>query len=177
MIPFSEMRRIHDIQTRLRTGDIAASDRLDAPTLAYLEHPTDSAARERFRQFLILAANTGVIPAERETFASHAQNPFQRVAYWITRSDYRQWRERCPPSLLSEMTLIYRWLEKPPSGKREILKAGVEWRNTHPGESRRSLKTALAAQFDIEIKDYWIDLIMDNTTDIPRSRGGRSDPP
>ena len=32
---FSEMRRIHDIQTRLRTGDIAASDRLDAPTLAY----------------------------------------------------------------------------------------------------------------------------------------------
>ena len=75
------------------------------------------------------------------------------------------------------MALIYRWLEKPPSGKREILKAGVEWRNTHPGESRRSLKTALAAQFDIEIKDYWIDLIMDNTTDIPRSRGGRSDPP
>ena len=89
---FSEMRRIHDIQTRLRTGDIAASDRLDAPTLAYLEHPTDSASRERFRRFLTLAANTGVIPAERETFASHAQNPFQRVTYFFSREDYLYWR-------------------------------------------------------------------------------------
>ena len=176
MIPFSEMRRIHDIQTRLRTGNIAASDRLDVPTLAYLEHPTDSAARERFQQFLILAASTGVIPAERETFASHAQNPFQRVAYWITRSDYRQWRAQCPQELLSALSLIYRWLEKPPSGKREILKAGVEWRHQNPGQSRARLQAALADQFGVEILNGWVDEIMAKTPDVPKNKGGNPDP-
>ena len=176
MIPFSEMRRIHDIQTRLRTGNIAASDRLDVPTLAYLEHPTDSAARERFQQFLILAASTGVIPAERETFASHAQNPFQRVAYWITRSDYRQWRAQCPQELLSALSLIYRWLEKPPSGKREILKAGVEWRHQNPGQSRARLQAALADQFGVEILNGWVDEIMAKTPEVPKNKGGNPDP-
>ena len=176
MIPFSEMRRIHDIQTRLRTGNIAASDRLDVPTLAYLEHPTDSAARERFQQFLILAASTGVIPAERETFASHAQNPFQRVAYWITRSDYRQWRAQCPQELLSALSLIYRWLEKPPSGKREILKAGVEWRHQNPGQSRARLQAALADQFGVEILNGWVDEIMAKTPEVPKNKGGKTDP-
>ena len=176
MTPFSEMRRIHDIQTRLRTGNIAASDRLDVPTLAYLEHPTDSAARERFQQFLILAASTGVIPAERETFASHAQNPFQRVAYWITRSDYRQWRAQCPQELLSALSLIYRWLEKPPSGKREILKAGVEWRHQNPGQSRARLQAALADQFGVEILNGWVDEIMAKTPEVPKNKGGKTDP-
>lgn len=176
MTPFSEMRRIHDIQTRLRTGDIAASDRLDAATLAYLEHPTDSAARERFRQFLTLAANTGVIPAERETSPTRPQTPFHRVAHWIARSDYRQWRAQCPSSMLSEMTLIDRWLEKPPSGKREILKAGVEWRHQNPGQSRARLQAALADQFGVEILNGWVDEIMAKTPDVPKNKGGNPDP-
>ena len=177
MIPFSEMRRIHDIQTRLRTGDIAASDRLDVPTLAYLEHPTDSASRERFRRFLTLAANTGVIPAERETSPTSPQNPSHRVTHWITRSDYRQWRAQCPQELLSALSLIYRWLENPPTtGKREILKAGVEWRHQNPGQSRARLQAALADQFGVEILNGWVDEIMAKTPDVPKNKGGKTDP-
>ena len=139
---FSEMRRIHDIQTQLRTGNIAASDRLDAATLAYLEHPTDSAARERFRQFLTLAANTGVIRAERETSPTSPQNPFHRVAHWITRSDYRRWRERCPPSLLTDTTLIDRWMppKKPPRPPVRDIKARLQ-----AGESIEAIRTATGA--------------------------------
>lgn len=145
MTPFSEMRRIHDIQTRLRTGDIAASDRLDAATLAYLEHPTDSADRDRFRQFLALAAITGGIPAERETSPPHAQNPFRQVTHWISRSDYRRWREKCPPSLLSEMTLIDRWLEKPPKPPRPTVPSRDIKARLQAGESIEAIRTATGA--------------------------------
>ena len=176
MILLSELRSIQTIQARLCTGDIAASDRLDAATLAYIEHPTDSADRGKFRQFLTLAANTGAIPAERETSPPHAQNPFRQVTHWISRSDYRRWRAQCPQELLSALSLIYRWLEKPPTGKREILKAGVEWRHQNPGLSRARLQAALADQFGVEILNGWVDEIMAKTPDVPKNKGGKTDP-
>ncbi len=145
MILLSELRTIQTIQTRLCTGDIAASDRLEAATLAYLEHPTDSAARERFRRFLTLAANTGAIPAERETSPPHAQNPFRQVTHWISRSDYRRWREKCPPSLLSEMTLIDRWLEKPPKPPRPTVPSRDIKTRLQAGDSIEAIRIATGA--------------------------------
>lgn len=152
MIDLKEVWRTQTIQARVASGNIAASDRLDAATLAYLEHPTDSAARERFRQFLIRAIRTGSIRAEAEPVMSYPQRVFQPLPDWqIERQDYRQWRAQCPPSLLSEMTLIDRWMPpkkppRPPVPSRDIkarLQAGesIEAIRTATGASKHAIRT------------------------------------
>ena len=117
MIDLKEVWRTQTIQARVASGNIAASDRLDVPTLAYLEHPTDSAAREKLRRFLTLAANTGSIRAEAEPVMSYPQRVLQPLPDWqIERQEYRRWREQCPQELLSALSLIARWMppKKPP---------------------------------------------------------------
>ena len=102
--------------------------------------------------------------------------------WMIDREAFRTWRAQCPPELLYGLSHFKKWLGDPPAtppppGKREIVKAGEDWRHKNPGQSRAKLKAALVAQFRVDVLNAWIDEIMKNTPDVPRHKGGKSDPP
>lgn len=179
----SEMRHIHDIQARLASGDITASPRLDVPTLAYLEHPADPAARDRFRQWLVMAISTGEFGPPKDEFTPlpitetvevkppptryppmysalpHRQATVIRPVKvpTVARQDYRQWRDQCPASLLSDTTRITRWIppakpktpRPPPVPARDIktrLLAGesIEAIHTATGASKHTIRQVKA---------------------------------
>ena len=169
----SEMRHIHAIQARLASGDIAASPRLDAATIAWLEHPTDPAARDRFRRYLLTAISTGEFgPPEGEfiplpiTETVEVKPPPTRYPPMysalpqrqatvirpvkvptIDRQKYRQWRDQCPASLLSDTTRITRWIPpakpkklKPPTVPQNAIRALLE-----EGHSQESVRVKTGA--------------------------------
>jgi len=134
---------------RIRTGLPPA---LSIGEIAQLEHPDDPVARDTLARHIGRAIALGdltatetaeTVPVWRDVECSPAPrstlydplpiqrrlvNQFRRI-WRIDRADYRHWREKCPPSLLSEMALIDRWwspakqsrnpVGKPPDRKRE----------------------------------------------------------
>lgn len=122
---------------RIRTGLPPA---LNVAEIAELEHPDDPVARDTLARHIGRAVALGDLAAEQVmrtawVWQDVEKNPpatgislynplphqrqqvthIQRV-WVIARSNYRRWRERCPPSLLTDTTLIDRWFppEKTP---------------------------------------------------------------
>ena len=105
----------------------------------------------------------------------------ERISPLVAVTWYRQTfgeEEELPPELIALLDDDPPLSDRPVVAvRREAVKAGVAWRRSNPGGSRRDLKTALSQQLEIEIKEGWIDEIMRQTKDVPTHKGGRRQHP
>ena len=174
------------LQERARAGLLLSELALELDEVLDLEYP---------RQFVKccpeLAARKEILRAALETEID-VDDEFARLVvgddgglpgtWMIDREAYRTWRAQCPPELLYGLSHFKKWLGDPPAtppppGKREIVKAGVDWRHKNPGQSRANMRAALSTQFGVDVLNGWVDEIMAKTPDVPRHKGGKSDPP
>ena len=152
---------------RIRTGLPPA---LHVAEIAELEHPDDPVARDTLARHIGRAVDLGDLPATegseivrvwREMECPPAPRstlytplPIQRRlvnhfhwVWWITQEEYRRWRERCPPSLLTDTTLINRWFppEKPRRTKPPLVPSRDIKARLQAGESIEAIRTATGA--------------------------------
>ena len=85
--------------------------------VAWLELPGQST--EDFVRAMVIAASFNTLKVRKNTEPME----FHRYFFagwndWVSREDYRQWREKCPKSLLSGgLTQISKWLDEAPAAK------------------------------------------------------------